>query len=69
MEVKKLTAGDGFKQKGQRKFRTVASSTIIPDLGGSQPKEHVGKMLIVDTDCHQWIIDPETEIQLFNPFI
>ena len=68
MKANKLTEGDGFKLKWQRKLRTVASSTVIPDLGGSQPKEHIGKILITDTDCHQWMIDPETEVQLFSPF-
>lgn len=69
MKAKKLTEGDVFKQKGQREYRTVANTMVLPNLGGNQPKEHVGSLLIVDTDCHQWIIDPETEVILFNPFI
>jgi len=62
MKANKLTAGDRFKLKGHRKFITVANSIVIPDLGGKQPKAHIGKILIIDSDCRQWLFDPETEV-------
>lgn len=67
MTAKDLKPFDCFKQKRQRKFRFVASTIVLPNRAGI-PQKHVGKILIVDERCRQWIIDPDSEVILFNPF-
>ena len=61
MKAKELQPGQQFKQKGQRKWRTVIK-VVDCDIIRGRPVEHKGKLLIVLDDCRQWVIDPETEL-------
>jgi hypothetical protein len=60
MTAKELIKGQAFKLPGQRKYRYIIAIMILE--GAFVPKEHKGKILIVDDDCHQWILDPEREV-------
>lgn len=60
MKAKELIIGQAFKFPGKRKYRIVAG---ISTLNGTIIcQEHKGKLLIIDKECHQWLLDPECEV-------
>jgi hypothetical protein len=62
MKAKDLQPNQYFKFiRRQRKWRQCRHVVILSD-NDHIPKEYVGKLLIVKTDCRQCLCDPDEEV-------
>lgn len=66
IKVSELKSGHQVKITNRHKAREVAQVEFLS--GERVPEQHQGKVLVIWTNCRQWITDPDREVIVINAF-
>lgn len=63
VEAQKLKPGDAFRLPRKRKWRYVKEVAFLSD---SVPEEYRGMLLVILSDCRQYILQPSRPVLLLS---